>query len=64
MDSLSAAIVNTSVALAQTQAAQQVAIAVLKKAMDIDASAAAALVQALPPPPPAGAIGGLIDVWA
>ncbi|HEX5755548.1 MAG TPA: putative motility protein [Arenimonas sp.] len=64
MDSLSASIINASVTMAQTQTAQQIDIAVLKKAMEIQASAAAALLQALPAPVPAGALGQLVDVRA
>ena len=37
----------------------------LKKAMDLEASAALALLQALPPPMPAGAVlGSLVNVYA
>lgn len=64
MDSLSAAIVNASVTLAQTQTSQQIDIAVLKKAMEIQATAAQALLQALPPPTPSGSLGQLLDVRA
>lgn len=64
MDSLSAAIVNASVSQSQAMVAQQAQIAVLKKAMDIEASAALALVQALPQVPSSGALGSLIDVYA
>lgn len=64
VDPLSAAIVNASVTMSQTQTAQQVDIAVLKKAMEIQANAAMALLQALPAPSPDGGLGQLVDVRA
>ncbi len=52
--------------LAQERTEQAVGIAVLKKALDIQASSAAALLAALPPvqPLPAAGIGGNIDTTA
>lgn len=64
MDSISAAIVNASIAQSQSTTAQQVSIAVLKKAMDIEASTALALVQSLPQVSGGSALGSLVDVYA
>lgn len=43
------AIANMATAMEQTKTAQAVSIAVLKKALDSQASAASALLEALPP---------------
>jgi hypothetical protein len=48
----------------QTQSA--VDLAVLRKAIDIQATGALALLEAIPAPPPApvGTEGGFVDTWA
>ncbi|MDR2451913.1 MAG: YjfB family protein [Candidatus Accumulibacter sp.] len=47
----------------QTQSA--VELAVLRKAIDIQAAGALALLQAIPTPPaPVGTEGGFVDTWA
>jgi len=48
----------------QTQT--MVGLAVLKKAIDIEAAGALALVRAIPTPTatPTGTVGGVIDTWA
>ncbi|MEN3294761.1 MAG: hypothetical protein V7642_4014 [Burkholderiales bacterium] len=46
-------IVNLSTAMETTRTGQAVSIAVLKKALDTQATSAAALIQALPPVQPA-----------
>ncbi len=43
-------IASLATGLAQERLAQQVSMAVLKKALDVEAAGALALVQALPPP--------------
>lgn len=42
------ALVNTAVEMKQTEVAQQVQLSVLKKAMDVQATAALTLLQAIP----------------
>jgi len=66
MDPISAAIVNQSSLMAQSQLAQQVGVAVLRQALDVQASTAAALIQALPQPALAssGNLGTLLNVYA
>ncbi|GAB3736828.1 hypothetical protein GCM10028794_17910 [Silanimonas algicola] len=65
MDPISAAIVRSATALSQAQLNQQVSYAVLRKAMDAEASTAAMLLQAIPQPPPMnGTSGGLVDTYA
>ena len=64
MDPLSAAIVSSATALSQVQFSQQVSYAVLRRAMDAEATTAAALLQAIPPPPVGGTTGGLVDAYA
>ena len=67
MDPLSSAIVDTAQRMQQGALRQQVSIAVLKTAMDAQASAAAALIAALPqvPQPAAtGLVGTRLDVYA
>lgn len=48
---LTNSIVSTSTALASRQTSDAINITVLKKALDVQASAAATLLQALPSPP-------------
>nr|MBL8455431.1 YjfB family protein [Zoogloeaceae bacterium] len=64
MDVSSIAAFATANAMAQTR--QQVSLAVLKSAMDIQKQSATQLLEALPPLPAAnsGAAGGVIDTWA
>lgn len=64
MDPLSASIVNAATASTQLQLADQVQTSVLKKALDIEASAALALVQSLPSASAASGLGTLVDVYA
>ena len=65
MDPISAAIVRSATALSQAQLNQQVSYAVLRKAMNAEASTAAMLLQAIPQPPPMnGTSGGLVDTYA
>jgi hypothetical protein len=60
----------TSLAAASANSAEQsriaVGMAVLKKAIDIEAAGALALVQAIPEMPqlPTGAAGGIVNTWA
>jgi hypothetical protein len=63
MDIISAATAASAHSAVQTQSASE--LAVLKKAIDIQAAGALALVQALPapPPPPVGTEGGNVDTW-
>jgi hypothetical protein len=65
MDIISAATAAGTHSVAQTQSASE--LAVLKKAIDIQAAGTLSLVQALPapPPPPApvGTEGGNVDTW-
>jgi uncharacterized membrane protein YgdD (TMEM256/DUF423 family) len=64
MDIISAATAASAHSTAQMQSASE--LAVLKKAIDIQAAGALALVQALPAPPlaPVGTEGGNVDTWA
>lgn len=68
MDSVSAAIVSTAQGLQQTALQQQVSLAVLKSALNVQAASAAALIQALPQPQPqlagSGSLGTLLNVYA
>lgn len=66
MDSVSAAIVSTAQGLQQTSLQQQVSLAVLKSAMNVQAASAAALIQALPQPQLAtsGTLGTLVNTYA
>ncbi|MDD2545825.1 MAG: putative motility protein [Burkholderiaceae bacterium] len=65
---LTNSLVNTATAQASRQTADAVNIGVLKKALDIQASAAATLLQALPPAPPAlatsGPLGTQVNTYA
>ena len=63
---LTNAIVNTATALSQNQTAQAVQVHVLRKAMDMQESAAATLLQALPQPPLAtsGPLGTQVNTYA
>ncbi|MDR2260082.1 MAG: YjfB family protein [Azoarcus sp.] len=63
MDVTSLAATASANSAAQTQNA--VGLAVLKKAIDIQAAGALALVQAVPAPPAAsGTAGGTVNTWA
>lgn len=66
MDSVSAAIVSAAQGMQQGAAQQQISMAVLKSAMNIQAASAAALIQALPQPQLAssGSLGTLVNVYA
>ena len=66
MDSISAAIVSTAQGMQQTALQQQVSVAVLKSAMNIQAATAAALISALPTQQLAtsGSIGTLVNTYA
>jgi hypothetical protein len=59
-------IVAAASANAAEQAQDAVGVAVLKKAINIEAAGALALVQAIPEMPslPAGAAGGIVNTWA
>ena len=57
---LTNSIVSTSTALASRQTSDAINITVLKKALDVQASAAATLLQALPQPQPALAASGTL----
>lgn len=63
---LTNAIVNTATAMSQSQTAQAVQVHVLRKAMDMQESAAATLLQALPQPPLAtsGTLGTQVNTYA
>jgi hypothetical protein len=56
----------TATALSGLQVQSQIAVSVLKKAIDLESAGALQLLQALPSPTPvsAGAAGGAVDVWA
>lgn len=66
MDSLSAAVINAASSIQQTSAQQQIGIAVLKTAMNVQAAGAVALIQALPQPGLAssGNLGTLVNAFA
>ncbi|MDR2689810.1 MAG: YjfB family protein [Azoarcus sp.] len=56
---------STSVNAQAGQANTQVAISVLKKAIDIEAASALQLIQAIPTPQPAtGSTGAVVNTWA
>lgn len=59
MDVSPAALVNAVVEMRQAETAQAVQVSVLKKSMDVQASAALALLQALPAQLPLAASGNL-----
>lgn len=63
---LTNSIVSTSTALASRQTSDAINITVLKKALDVQASAAAALLQALPQPALAtsGTLGTQVNTFA
>ncbi|QIL44098.1 putative motility protein [Acidovorax sp. HDW3] len=64
--SLSNAIMHTANALQQSKTADAVQVAVLKKSMDVQKTAAATLLQALPQPPLAssGTLGTQVNTFA
>ena len=67
MDISPAAAVNAAVQLRQVHVAQEVQLAVLKKAIDAQAAGALTLLQALPPPQPlatSGHLGTRLNVFA
>ncbi len=63
---LTNSIVSTATALASRETSDAINITVLKKALDIQATAAATLLQALPQPPLAtsGTLGTQINTFA
>ena len=63
---LTNSIVSTSTALASRQTSDAINITVLKKALDVQASAAATLLQALPQPalPTSGTLGTQVNTFA
>ena len=63
---LTNSIVSTSTALASRQTSDAINITVLKKALDVQASAAATLLQALPQPAlaPSGTLGTQVNTFA
>jgi hypothetical protein len=67
MDSISAAIVNQSIAMSQLNVQVAVSTAMLKQSLDLQSANAAALLQALPQPQPlavSGSLGTLVNVYA
>lgn len=63
MEVTSIAAMATTNAMTRTQ--QELAVAVLKKSMDLHEASAMQLLQAIPAPPAiAGTVGGVIDTWA
>lgn len=65
MDSISAAIVNQSIAMSQLNVQVAVSTAMLKQSLELQSANAAALLQALPQPVvSAGNLGTLVDVYA
>jgi hypothetical protein len=66
VDSLSAALVSTAQGLQHSAQQQQLSLAVLKTAMNVQAASAAALIQALPQPQLAstGSLGTQLNVYA
>jgi hypothetical protein len=65
MDVTTVAAVATNMAEQRVQSA--IGLAVLKKAIDLEAAGALALLQAVPAPSPAmssGTVGGVVDTWA
>ncbi len=66
--SLSQSIVNTASAVTNAKTSNAVGVAVLKKAMDTQETAAATLLQALPSPQPAlassGTLGTQVNAFA
>lgn len=63
---LANSIIHTATRMANAQTSDALNVAVLKKAIDIQASAAATLLQAMPQPPLAtsGTLGTQVNVYA
>jgi len=66
VDSVSAAIVSAASGMQQAALQQQISVAVLKAAMNVQAAGAVALIEALPKPALAssGNLGTLVNVYA
>jgi hypothetical protein len=65
MDSISAAIVNQSIAMSQLNVQVAVSTAMLKQSLELQSANAAALLQALPQPlAVSGNLGTLVNVYA